>query len=424
MTSQTAQGRTASRESAPALASLIDPVPVAEFADRYWERDVLLRRGDPHRYDSLLTLAGLDEMLSTMSLRASDIRVVQQGRQIPLEELSSEQSGGPANVLEAVYARYRQGATLNLVFLHERHRPLQELCAQLSLELSARVQTNLYLTPGGRNQGLLPHHDTHDVIVLQIHGTKHWALYPSTQALPLQSRRPGDGPGEPLQEFDLEPGDLLYLPRGFVHAATSTDVASCHLTIGFKPILWGPLIRDAVVEVMARDERFRSGMPMGFATQEDRAREAAVTGDLLLEALADQLTSASLVERARQRAWLGRQPQLRGHLLDLERVPGLQLTDRVRRRPGLLWRLDGDEVGRVRLEFHGKQLLLPGDVMGEVRFLSTGDWVTGASIEGDLDDAGRLVLVRRLVTEGFLELDGADHSSERWRSSSRERADR
>ena len=126
-----------------------------------------------------------------------------------------------------------------------------------------------------------------------------------------------------------------------------------------------------------------------------------------MDELRARLTGPALVERARRRAWLGRQPALRGHLLDLESVRGLATDTPVRRRSGILWRLDDDEVGRVRLEFHGKQVLLPSGLHDEVAYLATGEAVTGAGIPGDLDDEGRLVLIRRLVTEGFLQIHDA-----------------
>jgi ribosomal protein L16 Arg81 hydroxylase len=43
---------------------------------------------------------------------------------------------------------------------------------------------------------------------------------------------------EPLLDVELEAGDALYLPRGYVHAALTTDVDSVHLTIGVLSTTW------------------------------------------------------------------------------------------------------------------------------------------------------------------------------------------
>ena len=37
--------------------------------------------------------------------------------------------------------------------------------------------------------------------------------------------------GEPIMEIDLEPGDVLYFPRGFIHQASSTVTHSLHITM-------------------------------------------------------------------------------------------------------------------------------------------------------------------------------------------------
>ncbi|KFH04408.1 histone lysine demethylase JmjC NO66 [Toxoplasma gondii VAND] len=40
-----------------------------------------------------------------------------------------------------------------------------------------------------------------------------------------------DDPGKPLLEFVLKEGDILYIPRGFPHAAVTTEEPSLHITL-------------------------------------------------------------------------------------------------------------------------------------------------------------------------------------------------
>jgi ribosomal protein L16 Arg81 hydroxylase len=37
--------------------------------------------------------------------------------------------------------------------------------------------------------------------------------------------------GKPVLEVTLTPGDVLYLPRGFVHEAVAQDSSSSHITV-------------------------------------------------------------------------------------------------------------------------------------------------------------------------------------------------
>jgi hypothetical protein len=67
---------------------------------------------------------------------------------------------------------------------------------------------------------------------------------------------------------------------------------------------------------------------------------------------------------------------------------------------------DDDDLALV---FHGKRLLLPARLCEEAAFLTETDGAfTAADLPGTLDEAGRLVLIRRLVREGFLRLRALD----------------
>ena len=98
------------------------------------------------------------------------------------------------------------------------------------------VGCNAYLTPANA-QGFAPHSDDVDVFVLQLEGRKTWRVYPpgagDQEVWPRISSRDFEPRELPKPtEVHLEPGDLLYLPRGTIHAAVSDrDSHSLHATI-------------------------------------------------------------------------------------------------------------------------------------------------------------------------------------------------
>lgn len=382
------------------LAGLIHPVGLERFDREYREQQPLvIKRDDPGFYAHLLTLADMDRILATMSVPETTIRLISAGSSTSLTPLTSRR---PGQVVEALYGQYRNGATINVLYLHERWPPLALLCRALAAELTATVQTNVYLTPRCA-QGLKPHHDTHDVFVAQIHGVKHWRLYMSAARLPLSRHgrpEPGYAPGAPVREFDLEPGDLLYLPRGLVHDATSAEAASLHLTIGVSPLTWGGILQLAVNEALKHDIGLRTALPLAIAgdgwQQAVNDRVAALLG-----ALCDRVDAVALITQARRALLDGSAPQLDGHLLDLEAVHSLDLDTPVRRRAGMSHAVTA-ENGTVSLAFHGKNIRLPGRLAPQVHFVSERATLTGRSIPGPLDEAGRLVLLRTLLREGFL----------------------
>ena len=122
------------------------------------------------------------------SLRSDDVRVARNGESISFRDLSRSVANDSEGGLEALYQEYRSGSSIVLLFLHERWPPLKLLCQSLSSELSSRIQANMYLTPP-QAQALKTHYDTHDVLVLQIHGKKRWRLFDRAVQLPLSHQR-------------------------------------------------------------------------------------------------------------------------------------------------------------------------------------------------------------------------------------------
>ena len=157
---------------------LIHPVDTGTFGQECWEKKPLVvRRTDPDYYRGLLSLESVDFILSTSSIRPPLIRVVNEGKETPLKQLRAHRLGSPAVLLESLYEEYRNGSTIVLQSLHERWRPLADLCRSLAAELSAYLQVNAYLTPA-HEKGLKTHYDAHDVFVLQAEGSKHWRIVP------------------------------------------------------------------------------------------------------------------------------------------------------------------------------------------------------------------------------------------------------
>ena len=392
------------------LRRLVHPVDPETFKEEYWEkRPLVVQRGDPEYYRGLLSLGDVDHILSASGIRPPEIRVLQEGKETPFSKLRTPGLTGDARgTLEALYAEYRRGCTIVLQFLHERWIPLMHLCRSLAAEFSASFQVNVYLTPA-HGKGLGTHYDTHDVFVLQTAGSKHWRIYESPIRLPLKGQ-PFDGQAMPagrlLQEVDLESGDLVYVPRGYPHDATSGDATSLHLTVGVNTTTWAAVVLRAVEGVIERDVRFRESLPLGFARDESLRQRAEARLAELLASLTFQIEPAPLVQEAVEDALLGGQPMLDGHLLDLEELSRVDSATRLVRRPGIQGRLTTQ--GRtIALHFLGKVVEMPAHAEPELRFITEGAEFCAADLPSDLDDAGKLVLVRSLIREGFLKICGS-----------------
>lgn len=383
------------------LARLIHPIEPEKFKQEYWEKKPLvIARQDRHYYRSLLSLADLDQILSTSGIRSPNVRLLRSGEEIPFSNFAAH---GHARAIEALYEKYRDGCTIAIQFLHERSRPLMEMCQSLAGEFSATLQSNAYLTPPNET-GLDIHYDTHDVFVLQTEGVKHWRLFEQSIRLPLRGqpcRKEKMNLGDPLAEFDLHAGDAIYIPRGYGHHASALGSTSLHITVGIHPVTWASVMLGAMEAAIEHDARFRESLPVGFA-QDKRKREMA-EGRLmeLLDAFREHVRPELAIDNAVELALTGRPPSLEHHLLDLEAAHNVSADTRLRRRPKTYWRLTTEDE-RASLHFHGKVVRMPSFLERDVHFMATVDEFRAGDLPGDLDDEGRTILIRRLLREGFL----------------------
>ena len=375
------------------------------FASGYWSRAPLLSQ-HPEGFTDLLSAAAVDELLTERGLRTPFFRVVQEGQTVAGTTRSAAAGNRRITDLvepDAVREAYAAGATLILNSLHRIHPPLVRFCRRLAAELGHPTQCNAYVTPPG-SQGFAPHHDTHDVFVLQVDGSKTWNVYPPALNLPLTFQPSRSLSGEPLVprgtppllSLTLEPGDALYLPRGYIHAAETNEQRSIHLTVGVTATTAYDVLRD-VIELAADQESFRRPLPLGSAHEQ----LASVAG---IVAEAAQWLGALPADRAREavRSRVARHnvPEPLGLLASEDALLAFDKEASVRPRSGLGARLvAGAPDGRVVLELPDRELSFPASVEAALHTLLGGPCrVTELDIP--VDDA--LVLVRRLLREGVL----------------------
>ena len=265
------------------LAGLIHPVTKQEFLDSYWEsKPLLVKRNDSAFFSGLLTSTQLDEVITNLHLSFPDIRVVNAASPVPSTEYTY-----PSGLIDIarLYQKYEEGGSISLSNL-EGHLPVMaNLCRSLEREMSSRFQANIYFTPHNA-QGLRSHYDNHDVFVMQLEGSKKWTLYDTPVELPFRGEEfhpeTVGPPGEVTMEFELQPGDMLYLPRGIMHDASATHEDSLHITVGVIFTSWMELILEAVAKAGLGDPRFRRTLPPGFALPNyDRTEARALFKEMM-----------------------------------------------------------------------------------------------------------------------------------------------
>lgn len=389
------------------LSWLLSPMDAGAFWRDHWERrPCAIERRDPRYHAALFSMADLDSVISLSGSAPAPGRI----RLVKVEDgrLSSRPVPHTAAGAPDIYCLYRsyadEGYTITVDRLELQWHAIAALCRGLEQALHHPVVANLYVTPR-RAQGFSPHYDTHEVFVLQLEGAKRWHVYGSAAPLPLDDAtspafaREALGPPELI--LTLREGDALYIPRGHVHEAATSDAPSMHLTVGVHVFRWADLVAEVLASVARQNRRFREALPPGFLeaggpeTPSLKERLGELLDELVAEADSDQAAW-----RLAQRLLSNGQPVPDGHFRSLERLDSIGLDTLVERRAGLPCRvvIDGD---RVKVHYPGNILVGPVTIEPAVRFIAAAGRFAVRDLP-HLPDADKLALATRLIREGFL----------------------
>ncbi len=389
----------------------------ATFATTYWGRAPLLtRRGDLDRdFTDLLDARAIDELVSRRGLRTPFLRMAKDGTVLPASRFTRGGGAGAGVTDQAaddrILAEMGGGGTLVLQGLHRTWPPLVDFATDLASDLGHPVQVNAYITPP-ENRGFAAHYDVHDVFVLQVAGHKRWHVHEPVVLNPLpdqpwQQHRAAiaaRAAEQPLIDVVLEPGDALYLPRGYLHSADALGEVSIHLTVGVHPVTRHHLVQQLVAR--ARDDpALRASLPMGveLGDSEVLASELSATVSALAAHLASAAGSAAVEAVAAAVAdevTSQTRPAPLGPLAQLRAAETLGPETALQLRRGLRCRIT-HRGGELQLRLLDRTIELSATAENAVKAVLTGELLTPASLPG-LDADEQLALARRLLREGVL----------------------
>lgn len=341
----------------PSALSRLLSVGWDDFAEQFWARQALLTPAEqlPQDFTDLLDEQAVDELVARRGLRTPFLRMAKDGSTLGNRTFTAPGGVGASiddQVSDDKLVRlFAEGSTIVLQALHRVWPPIIDFCQRLAAELGHPVQANAYITPP-QNQGFSHHYDVHDVFVLQLAGEKEWTIHSPVLSAPLRNQPWTDRRTDvearsaepPLIQTVLRPGDCLYLPRGFLHAARAHGVVSSHLTLGVhswtRYDLAERLMHQALSEV-ADDEAVRTSLPPGVALNEPGGWKADL--DLVREQLVaalQQVDSTALLPDLLASARAGQRAAPIGPLDQLRASQTLTTEETLQLRPHLLATLE------------------------------------------------------------------------------------
>jgi len=252
------------------LDTLLNPISQQDFQQDYFGQKHLYIPGlqdAPKQAEKLFNWKALNKLLNKGSGQLN-LRIVQDSLNYLIQK-------DGANLKEILY-KLRKGGTLVLEGIDQRDDKLACFCDALSAEIGAKTRINLYLSCPDK-AGYPLHYDTHDFFIIQVYGHKKWEIFPQTIQDPLLPAKSFSSPhhsshkadqsppdeSQRLTEFVINPGDVLYVPKGYWHRAMAQIEPSLHLTVG----LYMPTGMDLMHWLLDRlkdKAGFRKSFPLSF----------------------------------------------------------------------------------------------------------------------------------------------------------------
>ncbi|XP_026744345.1 bifunctional lysine-specific demethylase and histidyl-hydroxylase NO66 [Trichoplusia ni] len=258
-----------SQEGLKVFSWIIAPYTADQFFKEVWEKKPLhISRKKPNYYKEIITTSIIDDMLRNENIQYTkniDVTSYQNG------EKQTHNPEGRAHP-HLVWDFYLQGCSIRLLNPQTYIPKLHLLNATMQEFFNSFVGANAYLTPPD-SQGFAPHYDDIEAFILQTEGKKHWRVYkppsPEEVLARVSSRNFNQAEiGDPILEVILEPGDLLYFPRGYIHQGVTIEGEhSLHLTISmFQKHAWADLFEKllpgALHSAINENKDLRQGLPV------------------------------------------------------------------------------------------------------------------------------------------------------------------
>ncbi len=259
---------------------------VETFLSDYWQQKPLLIRN---------AFPNLDPVITADELAGLSLEEEVESRLIQFKPDSSEYQleCGPLN--EETFAKLPESHWTILVQAVDHYSPeAKALLNAFKFVPNWRIDDLMisYATPGG---GVGPHYDNYDVFLIQAEGTRRWELGDIESS---QSPRLPDAPVMILSEFEkresfeLEPGDMLYLPPQVAHNGIATSENCITYSAGFRAPSDAEILRavsDHIGESLTSEQRF-SDAKRPFCQSPGEIEQASIKqiSQRLSELLSDQ----------------------------------------------------------------------------------------------------------------------------------------
>jgi ribosomal protein L16 Arg81 hydroxylase len=287
--------------------AIMAPLGAERFFAEYEGKQPLHLKGAADKFAAVMTWARVNDLLGQATIWSHNtLKLLLDKESIPAARYCTteiDRNGGQVLRPDSskVKEYLRRGATLVANDIDHLSPTLTAFADTIERALGGKVQGNLYLS-SRRRPGFGAHFDTHDVYAVHVEGTKTWHIYEGRVEDPiahplfksLSREHHEQAKGAKLIDVHMEPGDLLYLPRGQYHDALADEGGTVHIAFGITyPI--GFDVMTLLFDRVAAEPEFRANLPRPDGLSADAlTAHLASLGERIRTILAEPATAAQI----------------------------------------------------------------------------------------------------------------------------------
>ncbi|TPE49334.1 cupin domain-containing protein [Maribrevibacterium harenarium] len=360
--------------------TILGGMSAGEFLRDYWQQKPLLIRAAAKHFELPISA---DELAGLAMEEEVEARIVLESGATPWELRQ-----GPFS--EADFADLPEREWTLLVQAVDHWVPeVQELREAFNFLPSWRVDDVMisYAVTGG---SVGPHYDQYDVFLVQMAGKRRWQVlapeqYQDQALVGTKLHILDNFPVDPTMEWDVETGDILYLPPNWGHNGRALDDDCMTFSIGFR----APAAHEALAGITEQVcEQANEKLRFAATETEARLHHSHISIDDI-QHLRDTMTRL-LADDALLASWLG-------ETMSAPKYPEYSAP------------LSGEEVDEVfDLVAQGVKFIRPGDA--RLCYYTLSDNVIRVFANGEYHDVdGELVgLVQALADQLEFDFSGLD----------------
>eukprot|EP00505_MAST-04D_sp_SCG-Rhode-Island_P001758 Stramenopile-MAST_4_protein_1758 len=265
---------------AEGFANFFSPLTLEKFVTDYFGQSIVRVNAQDSKDGAQERISAFDydDLLNTVKSNSlkplENVKFVFHDTEVFVDgEFNQDDPSSSIVTKETMEAHFEAGHTMMIKQANIYSHKLQKLACHIHGSLGHNAGVNVYYSPPNTT-GFKLHHDGHDLLIVQSIGSKCWKVceQPFKDQLPIDAKHytndPYHNPGElKCQHIGLRQGDLLYLPRGTLHAPHTMGckgfpgvgrVSSMHLSIGIDVLQsrWLNVLQQTLQMYTEKGERY------------------------------------------------------------------------------------------------------------------------------------------------------------------------